>query len=102
MTQIPDGPSDLWCPMWKKKMSQVCKTCPLWVKHTMVDPQTQLLSDNWACAFAIGPKIALENAKNSYGVRQAVESFRNEMVSQNQRLLGMAEARKYLEGKDNE
>lgn len=102
MTQIPEGPSDLYCPMWRKPMSKVCSSCPLWVKHTTVDVKTQMLSDNWACSLALAPRMALETARNSEGVRQAIESFRNEMVKQNRQLLGTAEAKKYLEGKNDE
>lgn len=101
MTQIPEGPSDMYCPMWRKKMSSVCKTCPLWVKHTTVDVRTQMLSDNWGCSLALAPRLMLETARNSEGVRRAVESFRNEMVAQNQHLLENA-ARKLLEGEDHE
>jgi len=101
MVQIPDGPSDSWCPFWKKKQSVVCKTCPMWVKHTMSDLQRSVHEDRWAWALALAPGIQLSSMHRIMGVQQAVESFRNEMVNQNQQLLGMAEAQKYLRGKDD-
>ena len=82
-------------------MSQVCKTCPLWVKHTTIDVKTQMLSDNWGCSLALAPRMMLETARNSEGVRQAVESFRNEMVKQNHQLLEHAKTQ-YLERQKDE
>jgi len=82
----------------------------MWVKRTSHDPATGLYDDKWACAFALGPAMLLENTHSQRGVRQAVESFRNEMVRQNEemmnqtqerRLEGIQAAKRYLEGKSN-
>ena len=37
MAQIPRGPDNLFCPDWKKPMSKVCHTCPLWMKLPVQD-----------------------------------------------------------------
>lgn len=63
--QIPLGPKELYCPMWRKPMSKVCHTCPLWVKVQMTNPNTGLHIDNWQCALSWAPYTQLEAANQT-------------------------------------
>lgn len=80
MRQAPDGPADMICPMHRKAMSKVCKTCPLWTLVRGKNPQNDADVDRWDCAFAWMPMLAVEQAKNIRGVQAAQESTRNEIV----------------------
>jgi hypothetical protein len=60
---IPDGPDHLWCPDWKKPMSKVCKTCPLWmqVERTVTQPDgKQEKTVTWDCAKAQQAMLQLD------------------------------------------
>lgn len=47
------------------------------------DPQTNKDVDDWGCSMAWLPKLLIENAMVSRQTGAAVESFRNEMVKEN-------------------
>lgn len=47
------------------------------------DPQTGEDIDDWGCSMAWMPKLLIENALVSRQTGAAVESFRNEMVKEN-------------------
>ncbi len=80
MKQIPRGPDDLYCPQWRKRMSTVCHTCPLWMQLRGVNPNTGEAVDQWQCAWASLPMLMVENAQQSRQNGAATESMRNEMV----------------------
>lgn len=80
MAQIPHGPSHLYCPFWRKKMSSVCHTCPLWVQIRGKHPQTGVEVDEWNCANALTPLLLIENAKEVRQGAAATESMRNEVT----------------------
>lgn len=83
--QKPLGPKDVYCPFWRKPMSAVCHTCPLWIEIQGTDPNTgHKISDGWRCAFTWMPILLVENAQQSRQSGAAIESFRNAMVAQNQ------------------
>lgn len=63
--QIPHGPDNLKCPLWKKTMSQVCHTCPCWVLIRGKNPQGTEEIDRWDCAIAWLPMLLIENAQQS-------------------------------------
>lgn len=84
MAQIPHGPENLWCPMWRKPMCKVCHTCPMWTQMRGSNPNTGEAVDKWDCALAFGPMLAVENAQQSRQTGAAVESMRNEMVKEQQ------------------
>lgn len=79
-TQIPDGPTHLWCPLWRKPMSKVCKTCPMWTLVRGVDSNSGKEIDRWNCALSFLPMLLIENSQMSRQTGAAVESFRNEVV----------------------
>lgn len=79
--QIPRGPEDLKCPLWKKPMDQVCHTCPMWVQLRGMDRNTGKEIDEWGCSIAFLPTLLVETAYQGRTATAATESFRNEMVA---------------------
>lgn len=76
----PDGK----CPLLNKKC----------IKHQCVwynmlqgnHPQTGQTVQEWGCSIAWIPLLLVENSKHIMGNQAATESFRNEVVSQNNRM----------------
>lgn len=58
--------------------------CAWFVKLAGTDPNTGKPIDEFGCAMAWMPMLLIENAQQSRQTGAAVESFRNEMVKQNQ------------------
>lgn len=87
MSQIPDGPKDLFCPYWRQRMSKVCRTCPKWMHIRGRDPQTGQELDRWECSDVVVAKVQIEAVSAMRGNQSAVESFRNEMVRQNNQVI---------------
>ena len=80
MVQIPRGPDDRYCPPWRKKMSAVCHTCPMWQQFRGEDSNTGQPVDKWECSLAMAPALLIEISKHVRHGGAATESFRNEMV----------------------
>jgi hypothetical protein len=90
MPLIPDGPEGLWCPDWKKPMSKVCKTCPLWTQREMTITQADGKADKtieWLCgkvAAVLGQAEIIagqrEIIQRLKGNQAATESMRNDIV----------------------
>lgn len=88
MTQIPHGPADKHCPMWRKAMSKVCHTCPWWTKVVGVNPNSKNASapemlDRWDCAMAWMPLLAVNTARETFSVAAQVQEMRNESATNN-------------------
>lgn len=81
--QIPLGPDDLYCPYWRKKMSKVCHTCPLWTRVTGRDPNNDIVHDTWNCSLAWGPTTQLEAAQQSRQTCATVAKMRDELLDSN-------------------
>lgn len=81
MKQIPRGPDHLKCPLWQRKMSAVCHTCPHWTQVRGANPNSGEQVDRWDCAIALLPLLLIENAQQSRQTGAATESLRNEIVS---------------------
>ena len=66
------------CPL----MGKTCIgfQCAWFTKVMGHNPQTGKPVEEWACAVAWLPMLAIENSQNSRMSGAAVESFRNEMV----------------------
>lgn len=77
---IPRGPDHLYCPQWRKKMSAVCHTCPLWVQLRGTDRNTGKEVDEWRCSLAAMPMLLIENTQIAREHGAATESLRNELV----------------------
>jgi hypothetical protein len=58
--------------------------CAWFVKLAGTDPNTGNQIDEFGCAVAWLPLMLIENAQQSRQTGAAVESFRNEMVKQNE------------------
>lgn len=78
--QTPIGDENLVCPLHRKKMAEVCHKCPWWVHVRGRNPNTGEDVDEWNCAIAWGPMLAVNVAQQARETGAAVESFRNEVV----------------------
>lgn len=72
MRQVPDGPTDLYCPLWRKPMSKVCKTCPWWAQVSGKDGQGRDVH-HWDCAIAHSTMLSIEKIGAVRGVQASVE-----------------------------
>jgi hypothetical protein len=61
--------------------------CAWFMKISGKNPNTGKDTEEWGCAMAWLPVLLVENAQQSRSTGAAVESFRNEMVNQNERNL---------------
>ncbi len=77
MTQIPRGPDNLWCPLWRKKMVNVCHTCPWWTYVRGQNPQTGDMVDDWKCAIGHGPMLSIEIAAQNRQIAAEINKTRN-------------------------
>ena len=87
MSKIPIADKGMICPLHKKDVSQVCHKCSWYTQIRGKNPQSTQEIDEWGCAIAWGPILAIEIAQKTNSVGAAVESFRNEMKEDNQLLL---------------
>ena len=88
-------------------MVDVVNTCPLGHKceeikdkaiyrcswYTEVvgkNPQSEEVINEWRCAMSWMPMMMIENAQTNRGQTQAVESFRNEMVKAQDKVIALA------------
>lgn len=78
------GDKNADCPFWRAP----CKEhgCRFWVQVQGTHPQTGDPVSEWNCAIAFLPLLLINNAQQSRQTGAAVESFRNEMMRQNQQL----------------
>ena len=63
---------------------QVMYRCEWYVHVRGKDPQTEKEVDKWGCAVAWMPVLQIENAQMSRQTGAAIESFRNQMMRDNQ------------------
>ncbi len=77
--QIPHGPDDLKCPMWKKPMVEVCHACPLWVQLRGLHPQSGQEIDEWNCSLGFLPMLLVEHGRQQRSTAAAVETMTAEM-----------------------
>jgi len=57
--------------------------CAWYVKLYGKDPQSDKKIDEWRCAMSWMPIMMVENAQTNRGQTQAIETFRNAVVNQN-------------------
>lgn len=72
------------CPFNGKDVSKVCHKCPLYIQVRGRHPQTGQEMDQWGCSFALMPILTIEAAHQTHQTNAAIESFRNEVVKDNQ------------------
>ena len=68
------------------KTEEKHEKCMLYIHIRGTDPQTGEEKDQWDCALALTPIMLIENSNMQRHTAAAVESFRNEMVTQNNQL----------------
>lgn len=80
------------CPLGSKCeeiKDNIKYVCPWYVKVQGKNPQTDEHLDEWRCAIAWMPTLQIESSLFERQTGAAVESFRNEMTKQNDKLLGV-------------
>jgi len=79
----------LTCPLGSKcsevKDNKVHR-CAWYIKLQGKNPQSEEIYDDWKCAMAWQPILAIETSQNIRGVARATESFRNESVRATEQL----------------
>jgi hypothetical protein len=58
--------------------------CAWFMKIKGKDPQSEKEIEEWRCSIAWMPMLMIENSQQQRGTQAAVESFRNEMVKNNE------------------
>lgn len=81
--QIPHGPADKYCPMWRKPQSKVCHTCPWWTNVAGANPQTGERLDRWDCAMTWAPLLAVNAAREANAAACEISAFRVEVAKNN-------------------
>lgn len=74
--------SATFCPLIRKDCIE--HRCAWYVQIRGVDPNNGQELNQFGCAVAWMPLLAIENAQQSRQTGAAVESFRNEMVANNE------------------
>lgn len=77
--QIPPGPKDLDCPLWRKSMAKVCHRCP-WYVEMQSQSAEGVVNVQWVCAVPAQLGIASETKRQIIQHAAATESMRNEIV----------------------
>lgn len=71
-----------WCPLVRGKCKQM--KCAWFTNVRGVNPQTGQEVDEWNCAMTWMPLLMIDNTLRTNQTGSAIESFRNEMVKQNE------------------
>lgn len=71
-----------FCPLLKKDC--IGLECAWFIKIQGYNPNTGQMVDEWGCTIPWLPVLLIENSQQQRQTGAAVESFRNEMVKQNQ------------------
>ena len=91
MTGKPVHPNDgSICPLMRKACHKVCHTCKLYRHVRGRHPQTGEDIDHWDCTFGLLPTLQLESTQQMRQAGAAIESFRNEMVTANERAFSLS------------
>lgn len=70
--------------------------CRLWMQIQGMNPNTGEQMSQWGCADEFLPLLMIENSQQQRQTAAAVESFRNEMVDLNNRMLAAGDNTKRL------
>lgn len=65
----------------------VVHRCAWYIQVRGKNPQTGIDLDEWGCAMAWTPVLLIENARTNRSTAVAIESFRNEVVKQNDTMI---------------
>jgi hypothetical protein len=80
--QRPVAEAGTSCPLLKKDVSKVCHKCAWYTLVKGKNPQSEEIFDQWGCAIAWGPTLAINTAQAAHQGAAAITSFRNEVVKQ--------------------
>jgi hypothetical protein len=75
--QVPRGPEKMKCPLWRKPMSEVCHTCPMWTFVRTEDPRVGQAVDKWDCALAWGPILTIDLIRRQDRTTASVDKVAN-------------------------
>ena len=73
-------------------------SCRLWCRISGHNPNTGEPIDKYECADALMPLLTIENSQQQRQTGAAIESFRNEVVAQNEALLAAPRPMKLING----
>jgi len=90
-TKVAPCPLGAECETIKEGIKYVC---PWYVMIRGKNPQSEEEIDEWRCAIAWMPMLTIENSQQQRQTGAAVESFRNETVKQNDKLLSVVSGTK--------
>lgn len=86
MSQVPLGPDNRFCPLWRKKMSRVCHTCPWWTNLAGEHPRTKQPVDRWQCAISAHTLLQHELVRKTAGVQASVDKVATEVKQSSESL----------------
>jgi hypothetical protein len=91
MKQIPPGPKDIYCPLWRKPMSKVCHTCAFYVELEQKAKDGSASRMHWTCS--IPAQVAMQSETKTQVIQHAAatESLRNELIRSTENTLAAAE-----------
>jgi hypothetical protein len=98
MKQIPLGPKDVYCPLWRKPMVKVCHTCAFYVElqQQAADGTVKL---KWTCSIPAQVAMQSETKRQIIQNGAATESLRNELVRVSENSLAAAETYQALQSR---
>jgi len=74
-----------FCPLIQKKCKE--HKCKFYIQVIGMNPNTGQDVNEWNCAVAWLPMLLIEGSQQTRQAGAAIESFRNEMVKTNEKLL---------------
>jgi len=90
MKQIPPGPKDIYCPLWRKPMARVCHTCA-WYVELQQQAADGSVKAQWTCSIPAQVTMQSETKRQIIQNGAATESLRNELVRAAENTLAAAE-----------
>ena len=95
MFKGPKHPDQITCHRTGHR--KLCKakrdTCRLWMALNKKDPITGGVTQEWGCGDTWNTILLIEQTQRIEGVQAATESFRNEMVAANNRIVALEAAK---------
>lgn len=90
MKQIPPGPKDVYCPLWRKPMCKVCHTCAFYVELQQQAPDG-VVKSHWTCSIPAQVTMQSETKRQVIQHAAATESLRNELIRSTENTLAAVE-----------
>lgn len=81
--QKAHGDENTDCPLYQKRMSDVCHKCAWWTHIRGINPNTGLEVDSWNCAIAHFVLMQFEIATQIRQVDGTMQAFRTETAQTN-------------------